>query len=73
MKAAKGGDLFHDRYGSGVDTHLDYQRECIKRLPKLRNKLLHEGRTAMPEGAALDATLAVLDAIEWLFDGAGSP
>jgi hypothetical protein len=73
MKAAKGGHLFHDRYGQGVDAHLDRQRDCIDQLPKLRNKLLHEGRTAIPEGAALDAALAVLNAIDWLFEGTASP
>jgi hypothetical protein len=73
MKAAKGGDLFHDRYGHGSDAHFDYERDCIDQLPKLRNKLLHEGRTAIPEGAALDAALAVLNAIDWLFEGTASP
>ena len=66
MRAAKGGDLFHDCYGNGADANFDHQRACIDQLPKLRNKLLHEGRTAIPEGAALDAALAVLDAIDWL-------
>jgi len=73
MRAAKGGDLFHDYYGKGSDAHFDYQRECVRQLPALRNKLLHEGRTAIPEGAALEATLAVLDAVEWLFAGLASP
>jgi hypothetical protein len=72
MKAAKGGDLFHDYYGKGADAHFDRQRECIRKLPTLRNKLLHEGKTAIPEGTALEAALAVLNAIEWLF-GAASP
>ena len=73
MKAAKGGDLFHDCYGHGSDAHFDRQRDCIDQLPKLRNKLLHEGRTAIPEGAALDAALSVLDAIDWLFEGTAYP
>ena len=71
MKTAKGGDLFHDYYGKGADVHFNRQRECIRKLPTLRNKLLHEGKTAIPEGAALEAALAVLNAIEWLF--AASP
>ena len=60
-------------YGQGADAHFDHQRECISQLPTLRNKLLHEGKAAIPEGAAVDATLAVLDAVEWLFEGAASP
>ena len=67
MKQAKGGDLFHDYYGKGGDAHYDRQIACIRQLPKLRNKLLHEGRTAISEGAALEATLAVLNAVEWLY------
>jgi len=73
MKAAKGGDLFHDRYGQGIDAHLDRERACIDQLPNLRNKPLHEGRTAIPRGAAVDAALAVLNAIDWLFEGTTTP
>ena len=63
MKAAKGGNLFHDGYGHGSDAHFDRQRDCIDQLPMLRSKLLHEGRTAVPEGAALDAALTALNAM----------
>jgi len=73
VKAAKGGDLFFEDYGKGSDAHYNRQRECIRQLPKLRNKLLHEGGAAIPEGAAVDAVLTVLNAIEWLFAGTASP
>lgn len=73
MKQVRGGDLFFDDYGKGRDQYFDQQRGCLARLPKLRNKLLHEGRTAIPEGTSLDAALAVLNAIEWLFAGKTKP
>jgi hypothetical protein len=68
MKAAKGGDLFYDRYGRGLDGFLDRQREYVRELPTLRNKLLHEGQTVSKDFGAVDVVLAVLNAIEWLFD-----
>ncbi len=68
MKAAKGGDLFHDRYGHGADAFFDRQREYMRDLPMLRNKLLHEGRVVSKDFGAVDIVLAVLNAIEWLFD-----
>lgn len=67
MKAAKGGDLFYDRYGQGADAFFDHQRENMRNLPTLRNKLLHEGRTASKDIEAVDLMLTVLNAIEWLF------
>jgi len=69
MKVARGGDLFYEYYGTGSDANWDRQRNYIYQLSKLRNKLLHEGKTAIPEGAAIDAVLAVLNATEWLFGG----
>ncbi len=66
-KAAKGGPLFYESAGKGSDTFYERERECIRRLPEWRNKLLHEGNAAIPEGAATDAALAVLNAIDWLF------
>lgn len=69
-KATRGGSLFYDT----IDAASGLEREVLKtyrrrmdELPKLRNKLLHEGETGLPEGAAVDSALAVLDAIEWLF------
>lgn len=73
MKAAKGGDLFYERYGKGGDEFYDRQRQCIRQLPTLRNKLVHEGNAATQEGAAVDAVLAVLNGIEWLFGGSLNP
>lgn len=67
MKAAKGGDLFYESIGQGSDEFITRQRECIRQLPALRNKLVHEGRAAIPEGGAIDTFLAVFNAIEWLF------
>jgi hypothetical protein len=67
MKAAKGGDLFYDRYGQGADAFFDSQRENMRNLPTLRNKLLHEGRTVSKDIEAVDLMLTVLNAIEWLF------
>ena len=67
MKAAKGGDLFYESYGRGSDEFLTRQRECIRQLPSLRNKLVHEGRVAIPDDGAVEAVLAVFNAVEWLF------
>jgi len=67
MKAAKGGDLFYDSYGRGSDEFFTRQRKCIRQLSTLRNKLVHEGRVAIPVDGVLDTVLAVFNAIEWLF------
>jgi hypothetical protein len=66
-KAAKGGPLFYESVGMGSDELYERERESIRRLPEWRNKLLHEGRTAIPQGTAGDAVIAVLNAIDWLF------
>lgn len=73
MKKAKGGELFHDQHWHGDAEFFAGQREHIHHLPKLRNKLVHEGKAAIPEGGAFLATLAVLNAVEWLFAEAESP
>jgi hypothetical protein len=39
----------------------------MRDLPMLRNKLLHEGRTASNNIGGVDVVLTVLNAIEWLF------
>jgi hypothetical protein len=67
VKAAKGGDLFYDQYGQGLDTFLDRQLEYMRDLPMFRNKLLHEGEAVSKDIGAVDIVLAVLNAIEWLF------
>lgn len=66
MKAAKGMELFSKGHGEETDKRYDTYREQIRDLPKRRNELLHEGRAAIPKGAALKTALAVLAAIEWL-------
>jgi hypothetical protein len=73
MKAAKGGDLFYEQYGQGSDEFLDRQRTRILELPNFRNKLLHEGKTPIPLGTAVDSVLTVLNAIEWLFSSGANP
>ncbi len=67
-EAARGGALFYDRYGKGSDEFFNRQRDSIRRLPELRNKLLHQGESAIPKGTALDTVFAVLNAVEWLFE-----
>jgi len=73
MEQARGGDLFYEYYGTGSDARWDRERECVRQLPALRNELLHTGKTAIPQGAAIDTVLAVFDAIEWLFGSAATP
>lgn len=67
VKAARGGELFYEDYGKGSDAFYDRQRKSVRQLSEPRNKLLHQGATAIPEGAAIDAVLTVLNAIDWLF------
>lgn len=73
MEAARGGDLFYEYSGTGSDKRWDRERECVGQLPALRNELLHTGKTAIPQGAAMDTVLAVFDAIEWLFCSVATP
>ena len=72
MKKAKGGELFHDRYGSEYDAYYDRHRQYIANLRVWRNKLLHEGSSAIPAGEAAQVVIAVLGAIDWLFEGTAS-
>lgn len=67
VRAAKGGQLFNQWAGKGSDTFYERERECIRRLPEWRNKLLHEGEATIPECTATEAVFAVLNAIDWLF------
>ncbi len=64
VKIARGGPAFCDWPG------MDDERRRVEELPKLRNKLLHRGERNLPEGAALNSAIGVLDAIEWLFAAA---
>jgi hypothetical protein len=73
VRTAKGGDLFYEYYGAGADSYYDRQREYIEGLPTVRNKILHEGHTAIPPGMAIEYVLAVLNATDWLFAGVSTP
>ncbi len=69
-KAARGGPVFYDMLDHATPLEqlsLELYRKQIDDLPRKRNKLVHEGETQMPKGAATDSALAVLSAIEWLF------
>jgi hypothetical protein len=68
--AARGGPLFFD----WIDKTAGFERELLEshrqqmgKLGKMRNRLLHEGETTLPELAATNCAAAVLSAIEWLF------
>lgn len=73
MRTAKGGNLFYENYGEGADSYYDLQREYVEELPTVRNKVLHEGHTAIPPGMAIEYVLAVLNATDWLFAGVSTP
>ena len=73
MERARGGDLFYEYYGTGSDARWDRERKCVRQLSTLRNELLHTGKAAITEGAAIDTVLSVLDAIEWLSGSAETP
>jgi hypothetical protein len=67
-KRAKGKKLFHDLEQDPYwSERAKRQRQCIDQLPNWRNKLLHQGELSIPKGAAEQAAVAVLDAIDWLF------
>ena len=71
-KLARGGPLFYDWIDKAIDLErvaLESYRERMEKLGGMRNKLLHEGETKLPEMAATHSALAVLSAIEWLFTG----
>jgi hypothetical protein len=68
---SRGGQLFFDIMTDSTSRTMpihEWNRKLVRELPKLRNQLLHEGVAAMAENAAMDSALAVLNAIEWLFD-----
>src|SRR5260370_21011142 len=67
MKTAKGGDLFYESIGHGSDDFISRQRERIRQLPALRNKLVHEGRAAIPEGGAIGTFPACFNPLDWPF------
>jgi hypothetical protein len=70
-KAARGGPLFYDWIGKARALErlaLESFTARIDKLAGIRNKLLHEGEASFGT-AASDSALAVLSAIEWLFEG----
>lgn len=71
-RAARGGALFYDwiEKATGLErVSLESFRQRMESLGGVRNKLLHEGEMKLPEMAATNHALAVLSAIEWLFEG----
>ena len=63
---ARGGHVFCDQTHPAIADFIKRERECLEQMPRLRNKLLHEGNRALPEGAAIDTALTVLNAIDGL-------
>lgn len=70
VKAAKRASLFEDwikespeRWRGGFENN----RKLVFELPALRNRLLHEGNTAISGNVAVHSAHAVLSAIDWLF------
>jgi len=71
VEAAKGGTPFDDivRADDAVFRSLGKNySESVRRLPQLRNKLLHEGVTTIAPDEARFCSIAVMFAIDWLFD-----
>lgn len=69
---ARGGPLFYDWIDKANEFErrgLEIYRQRMLELRGMRNELLHEGEGQFPEAAAIDSALAVLSAIEWLFEG----
>jgi hypothetical protein len=69
-ETAKGCTLLQDviDQSSGiVKEHLEYTRLMLNELPKLRNKLFHQGEMEVSTTNAGAAASAVLTAIEWFF------
>lgn len=67
---ARGGDLFFGMQATAglLADQLERHKKIMQELPSWRNRLLHQGsRKLIPEGGALDAALATLNAIESLF------
>jgi hypothetical protein len=70
-RAAKGGELFYDWIdeATNLERHcLEIYRQRLEKLGRIRNKLVHEGTSIIPKGTATDSALAVMSAIEWLFE-----
>lgn len=63
VKAIRGGSVFYD----DPDGPREVERDLVERLPKLRNKLVHEGVADLPEGSAETLSSAILEAVDWLF------
>jgi hypothetical protein len=69
-ETAKGWALLQDSIDQStgiVKEHLEYARLMLNELPKLRNKLLHQGEMEVSTTNASAAASAVLTAIEWFF------
>ncbi len=69
---ARGGPLFYDWVDKANDFErrgLEIYKQRMLELRGMRNELLHEGEAKLPAAAAMDSALAVLSAIEWLFEG----
>ncbi len=69
-ETAKGCSLLQDAIdqSSGiVKEHLEYDRLMLNELPRLRNKLLHQGKMEVSTTNAAAAASAVLTAIDWFF------
>src|SRR6267154_146608 len=69
-EAAKGCALLQDAIDQSTGRakeHFEYARRMLNDLPKLRNKLLHEGEMEVTETNAVAAASAVLTAIDWFF------
>jgi hypothetical protein len=68
---ARGGPLFFDSIdkASGMErASFKSFQQLMEGLGKVRNKLLHEGEFKLPEMAAWYHAMAVMGAIEWLFN-----
>jgi len=66
VEAAKERPIFSSEAEQNRES-MKIERELVKQLPRLRNKLVHEGRMDLPEGRALRYALAVFEAVDWLF------
>ena len=69
-ETAKGCALLQDAIDQStgiVKEHFEYARLMLNEIPKLRNKLLHQGEMEVSTTNASAAASAVLTAIEWFF------
>src|SRR5947209_3445540 len=65
---AKGSKLFQSNSDPADAEYLKRHKKLIHKLPEWRNRLLHQGSITLPDGAAEGVAVAVLNAIEWLFE-----